>query len=135
MINLSRKLPPESSVTHPAVARRRTRVQRSAPRNKCPAACRPRCRDCGPTQVLLPTELTVRRADTTEAIGNALVAKANNAGHRTIAADLDRPQSTVRRWPAAPAQWLYQQGVQKIVTIDRDLHTRLAPQRTHSGGR
>jgi hypothetical protein len=37
--------------------------------------------DCGRTQILLPTELTVRRADTTEAIGNALVAKANGAGH------------------------------------------------------
>ena len=36
--------------------------------------------DCGRTQILLPTELTVRRADTTEAIGNALVAKANGAG-------------------------------------------------------
>src|SRR5664279_3532808 len=37
--------------------------------------------DCGRTQILLPPELTVRRADTTEAIGNALVAKANGAGH------------------------------------------------------
>ena len=40
---------------------------------------RARCGDCGRTQILLPTELTVRRADTTEAIGNALVAKANGA--------------------------------------------------------
>jgi len=47
---------------------------------------RARCGDCGRTQILLPTELTVRRADTTEAIGNALVAKANGAGHRAIAA-------------------------------------------------
>ena len=42
---------------------------------------RARCGDCGRTQILLPTEFTVRRADTTEAIGNALVAKANGAGH------------------------------------------------------
>ena len=85
----------------------------------------------------LPTELTVRRADTTEAIGNALVAKANGAGHRTIAAGLDRPASTVRRWlrgaRGAHAQWLYQQGVQKVVAVDRDLLTRLAPQRTPLG--
>ena len=52
---------------------------------------RARCGDCGRTQILLPTELTVRRADTTEAIGKALVAKANGAGHRTIAAAMDRP--------------------------------------------
>ena len=94
--------------------------------------------DCGRTQILLPTELTVRRADTTEAIGNALVAKVNGAGHRTIAANLDRPASTVRRWlrgaRGAHAQWSYQQGVQKVGTVDRDLLTRLAP-RTRSGGR
>src|SRR5664279_737926 len=98
---------------------------------------RARCGDCGRTQILLPTELTVRRADTTEAIGNALVAKANGDGHRTIAASLDRPASTVRRWlrgaRAAHAQWLYQQGVQKVVAVDRDLLTRLATQRTPLG--
>ena len=98
---------------------------------------RARCGDCGRTQILLPTELTVRRADTTESIGNALVAKANGAGHRTIAAGLDRPASTVRRWlrgaSGAHAQWLYQQGVQKVVAVDRDLLTRLAPQRTPLG--
>ena len=66
-----------------------------------------------------------------------MVAKANGAGHRTIAAGLDRPASTVRRWlrgaRAAHAQWLYQQGVQKVVAVDRDLLTRLAPQRTPLG--
>ena len=91
---------------------------------------RARCGDCGRTQILLPTELTVRRADTTEAIGNALVAKANGAG-------LDRPASTVRRWlrgaRGAHAEWLYQQGVQKVVAVDRDLLTRLALQRTPLG--
>jgi len=35
-----------------------------------------------------------RRADTTHAIGNALLAKANGAGHRTIAANLDRRHQT-----------------------------------------
>ncbi len=98
---------------------------------------RARCGDCGRTQILLPTELTVRRADTTEAIGNALVAKANETGHRTIAATLDRPASTVRRRlrgaRGAHAQWLYQQGVQKVVAVDRDLLTRLARQRTPLG--
>ena len=98
---------------------------------------RARCGDCGRIQILLPTEPTVRRADTTEAIGNALVVKANGAGHRTIAAGLDRPASTVRRWlrgaRGGHAEWLYQQGVQKVVAVDRDLLTQLAPQRTPLG--
>ncbi len=59
---------------------------------------RARCTDCGATHILLPTVLTVRRADSTEVIGTALAAKANGAGVRTIAARLDRPVSTVRRW-------------------------------------
>src|SRR6476469_3091243 len=36
---------------------------------------RARCRDCSATQILLPTELVLRRADSTEAIGAALVAR------------------------------------------------------------
>ena len=38
---------------------------------------RARCAACTKTQVLLPAELQVRRADTTEVIGNALIHKAN----------------------------------------------------------
>ena len=68
-----------------------------------------RCADCSATQILLPTELTVPRADSTEAIGNALVAKAPGAGFRTIAAETGRPESTVRRWVRAArephSQW------------------------------
>src|SRR6476469_8572754 len=59
---------------------------------------RARCADCRVTQILLPTALTVRRADSTEAIGNALVAKAGGAGYRSIAIRFGRPESTVRRW-------------------------------------
>src|SRR5664279_3019806 len=59
---------------------------------------RARCRDCATTQILLPTELVPRRADSAEAIGAALVAKARGAGYRTIAAHFGRPESTVRRW-------------------------------------
>jgi len=43
----------------------------------------------------------------------------------------------VRRWlrgaRGAHAEWLYQQGVQKVVAVDRDLLTRLALQRTPLG--
>ena len=62
-----------------------------------PAPRRVRCADCLVTQILLPTALIVRRADGTGAIGNALVAPARGAGHRSIAAGFGRPKSAVRR--------------------------------------
>jgi len=84
---------------------------------------RARCADCRVTQILLPTALTVRRADSTEAIGNALVAHARGAGHRSIAARFGRPESTVRRWLRGVrephAQWLYRRGVGRAAAIDR----------------
>jgi len=48
--------------------------------------------------VLLPASGLVRRADTVAVIGRALLAKAAGAGHRRVAAVLDRPVSTVRGW-------------------------------------
>ena len=75
---------------------------------------RTRCADCSTTQILLPTELVARRADSTAAIGAALVANAGGAGFRNIAARFGRPESTVRRWLRAArephAQWLYRRG-------------------------
>ena len=98
---------------------------------------RARCTDCSATQILLPTELMVRRADSTETIGNALVAEARGAGFRTIAANLGRPESTVRRWLRAVrephAQWLYRRGVDQAALIYRELLVRPAPQRTTLG--
>jgi len=98
---------------------------------------RARCADCAMTHILLPTALTVRRADTTEVIGNALVAKAGGAGFRTIATRLGRPVSTVRRWlrriPDSHAQWLYERAVDRAFTIDRKLLVRPAPQKTVLG--
>ncbi len=76
----------------------------------------------------------MRRADSTKVIGNALAAKANGAGYRTIAARYGRPESTVRRWLRAArephAQWLYRRAADQAVTIDRELLVRPAPQRT-----
>ncbi|MEP6816233.1 MAG: helix-turn-helix domain-containing protein [Marmoricola sp.] len=40
----------------------------------------------------------VRRADTVAVIGQALLANAGGSGHRSIAALLGRPVSTVRGW-------------------------------------
>jgi len=86
---------------------------------------RARCGDCGGTQILLPTTVTVRRADSTEVIGAALAAKAGGAGFRAIAATLARPVSTVRSWlrrvPDQHARWLYERAVQRSVEIDREL--------------
>ena len=58
---------------------------------------RARCADYQVAQILLPTALTVRRADSTKAIENALIARARGAGHRFIAARFGHPESTVRR--------------------------------------
>lgn len=85
---------------------------------------RVRCTDCDATDIVLPTALQARRADTTEVIGAALLHKANGLGYRRIAARLDRPESTVRRWlrRATPAhlRWMFQRGVQRLVEVAPD---------------
>ena len=100
---------------------------------------RARCPDCRVTQILLPTVLIVRRADSTEAIGNALVAHARGAGHRSIAARFGRPESTVRRWLRGirepHAQWLYRRAVDRAAAIDRQLLVRRRPSGPSSGTR
>ena len=53
---------------------------------------------CLVTHVLLPVTALLRRADAAAVIGAALVARAAGAGHRTIAAVLGVPASTVRGW-------------------------------------
>ena len=91
---------------------------------------RARCGDCRVTQILLPSTLTVRRADSTEVIGRALAAKAGGAGFRAIAAALARPVSTVRSWlrrvPDAHARWVYERALDRAVQIDRELPVRPA---------
>jgi hypothetical protein len=59
---------------------------------------RARCRTCRGTHVLLPAVVAPRRADTTAVIGSALQASARGTGYRRIAAQVQRPLSTVRRW-------------------------------------
>jgi hypothetical protein len=70
-------------------------------------------------------------------IGHALAAKAAGSGFRAIAAKLDRPASTVRRWlrrvPESHAQWLYRRAVEHCARIDRDLLVRPAAQPTLLG--
>lgn len=59
---------------------------------------RTRCRSCLSTHIVMPAALQPRHADTTAVIGTALLHKAKGLGHRRIAAAIDRPLSTVRRW-------------------------------------
>jgi hypothetical protein len=77
---------------------------------------RTRCAACHGTHLLLPAWCLPRRADAVEVIGAALVAHAAGHGHRSIAAALGRPVSTVRRWLRAVrgehGRWLYRHGVE-----------------------
>jgi hypothetical protein len=59
---------------------------------------RARCRSCLVTHVLLPVTVLLRRAYAAERIWAALVARAEGAGHRRIAAGLGVPAATVRGW-------------------------------------
>jgi hypothetical protein len=99
---------------------------------------RARCRACRATHVLLPAVATPRRADTTAVIGSALLASARGTGYRRIAAQLDRPRSTVRRWIRAvrdPAhlEWLRTQGMVWLSRVDLDVINTLTPQATRLG--
>ncbi len=70
-------------------------------------SARPRralCGSCGSTHVILPAWSVPRRRDGAEVIGEALLAKAQGAGHRTIAARLGRSPATVRGWLRAFAR-------------------------------
>lgn len=60
---------------------------------------RGRCRGCGATHVLLPGLFAARRADAAAVIAQAIELNiVGGLGHRSIAAVLDRPATTVRGW-------------------------------------
>ena len=59
---------------------------------------RARCRGCGTTHVLFPASCLPRRSVTVDIVGAALLAHADGAGHRAIAASLDMPADNVRGW-------------------------------------
>lgn len=56
------------------------------------------CRACGRTQVLFPTVACPRRADSVATVWEAIALAANGAGHRTAAAQVGVPETTVRGW-------------------------------------
>jgi Domain of unknown function (DUF6431)/Homeodomain-like domain len=95
---------------------------------------RARCTACRATQVLLPGSLVPRRADATEVIGAALLAKAQGRGWRRIATDLHRPPATVRRWLRAARGphpgWLHRRGVEYAAQLHPDVLACLDAQPT-----
>ena len=95
---------------------------------------RARCAACGATQVLLPASCLPRRADATEVVGAALLAKALGHGYRRIARDLHRPASTVRRWlrraRGGHVEWLRRRGVDRAHLLDAEVLAHLDPQCT-----
>ncbi len=63
---------------------------------------RARCHGCKKTHVMLPNVALARRVDTAAVIGRGLSAAARGLGHRKVAADLDRPESTCGAGCAGP---------------------------------
>jgi len=72
--------------------------------------------------VLLVVSCLLRRADAAEVIGAAVTARAGGAGHRRIAAEVDRPASTVRGWLRALAR-----QVQRVRAVFTALLAELDP--------
>jgi hypothetical protein len=116
---------------------RSRRVRDHASRTLTLRPRRGRCVTCGTTQVLLLSSVLPRRADTTAVIGTALLASAHGAGYRRIAADLQRPLSTVRRWlrsvRGGHTDWLYAQGVSWIGRVEGEVFATITPDRTGLG--
>ncbi len=72
------------------------------------------CESCRRTHVMQPAAVLRRRRDAVESVGAALVGAAAGLGHRTIAAELGLPDSTVRNWLRRVrngAGWLYGRAV------------------------
>ena len=93
---------------------------------------RVRCQGCGVTHVVLSVACLRRRADAVEVIGAALRAKAAGAGHRPIAAGLDRPTSTVRGWLrrfGRNAEWVRSVLAELLIELD-PLHGPIRPAAT-----
>ena len=101
---------------------------------------RARCVDCGAAQILLPTALTVRRADTPEVIGNA--GREGEPGRPPDHCSRTGPAGLDSSAVAAPAggdhpEWQHHRAVHRAVEhaaqVDRDLLVPPAPQRTPLG--
>lgn len=56
------------------------------------------CAGCRSTHVLLPASVLLRRGDAVVVIGAGLLVAAGGVGHRKVAEEVGRPESTVRGW-------------------------------------
>lgn len=122
-------------------------------RRYCVRPRRVRCPSCRKTHVLIPAVSLPRCLASSERVGQVLLAAAQGGGHRTIAADLDRSEATVRRWlrrARANAGWLSEIGMARLLLFDPEPDLRSiaqgptareldceesAPPQRHLGGR
>lgn len=84
---------------------------------------RGRCRHCRRTQVLAEPRTLPRHPDAVETVGAALLAAADGAGYRTIAAELHLPATTVRGWlqrARSNSVSVCQQATRGLLTLDPD---------------
>ncbi len=90
---------------------------------------RTRCPSCSTTHIVLPAVLQPRHADTTAVIGTVLLHRAKGLGYRRIAAAVNRPASTVRRWlrrlPPTHLERIYRDAMQRLLALHPDTFTTL----------
>ncbi|MFQ5517291.1 MAG: hypothetical protein ACE5E8_06930 [Acidimicrobiia bacterium] len=77
---------------------RARRVRHSIDRVTTLRPRRARCRSCRRSHVLSELVTYPRRLDTTETVGQALLAAADGLGYRRVADIVERPATTVRDW-------------------------------------
>lgn len=88
---------------------------------------------------MVPSWCQPRLADATEVVGAALVAKAAGHGHRWIAADLGRAESTVRRWlrrarDSGHVEDLRRRGIERAYQFDSQVLATVAQPRATALG-
>jgi Domain of unknown function (DUF6431) len=82
---------------------------------------RVRCKGCQVSHVLVPAACPPRSAYAIDVVGQALVAKALGAGHRSIAGRLNVPAATVRGWlRRAGAEQLRRRAAGLLADFDPD---------------
>ena len=94
-----------------------------------------RCRACERTQVLVPASTFPKRADSVETVLNAIAMATNGAGHRTIAARVGLPETTVRGWlrrARANAETIRANATIAMCALDRAAD-KIAPTGTQLG--
>ncbi|GAA0969584.1 hypothetical protein GCM10009555_016970 [Acrocarpospora macrocephala] len=112
----------------------RTRAVRQADGPHSVRPARARCRGCGVTHVLIPVACPPRSGYGLSIVGTALLSHAaQGLGHRPIAAGLQIPEETVRRWlrqARRSVDRIRRRAAGALFHIDPDMFGRLAPLRS-----